>query len=185
MGIPLKIKPKDLKDYLEVISKAVFQSGLSWASIDKRWPAFVEAFMDFDPQSVADLSDKEMDRLLKDPSLLLNDRKLKATIHNAKALLEIDTEYGGMVKYFHAFRSYPDLSADLKSRFSYLGDMNVYYFLFRVGETVPPFKSWITTIKGEHPRMKEMVELSKKMEIDEDAGDALNMSRAKKSRSHA
>jgi hypothetical protein len=164
MGIPLKIKPRNLNDYLEVISKAVFQAGLSWASIDKRWPAFVKAFMDFDPQSVADLSEKEMDRLLNDSSLLLNDRKLKATIHNAKALLKINTEYGGMRRYFHAFKSYPDLSADLKSRFSYLGDMNVYYFLFRVGEPVPPFTSWIKTIKGEHPRMKEMVELSRTIE---------------------
>ena len=55
--------------------------------------------------------------------------------------------------------------------------MNVYYFLFRVGEPVPPFKSWIKTIKGDHPRMKEMIELSLNGKLDGETGDALNQRR--------
>jgi hypothetical protein len=182
MGIPLKIEPRNLNDYLEVVSKAVFQAGLSWASIDKRWPAFVLAFMDFDPDSVANLSDKQVKCLLADSSLLLNEKKVKATIHNAKALLEIDAEYGGMAKYFRHFKSYAELSTDMKSRFSYLGDMNIYCVLFRLGQAVPPFESWIKTIKGDHPRMREMVELSSKTESNEQEGDALNRSRSKRSK---
>jgi hypothetical protein len=36
--------------------------------------------------------------------------------------------------------------------------MNVWYVLFRCGEPVPRFEPWVKTIKGEHPRMREMVE---------------------------
>ena len=43
-----------------------------------------------------------------------------------------------------------------------MGDMNVWYFLFRTGEAVPPFESWVKTIRGEHPRMREMVERARK-----------------------
>lgn len=39
-----------------------------------------------------------------------------------------------------------------------MGDMNVWYFLFRVHEPVPQFEHWVKTIPGEHPRMQEMVE---------------------------
>jgi hypothetical protein len=34
----------------------------------------------------------------------------------------------------------------------------VWYFLFRVGEPVPRFETWVQTIPGDHPRMREMVE---------------------------
>jgi hypothetical protein len=39
-----------------------------------------------------------------------------------------------------------------------MGEMNVWYFLFRVRQPVPRFEHWVTTIPGDHPRMKEMVE---------------------------
>ncbi len=49
-------------------------------------------------------------------------------------------------------------SKDFKKRFAFMGEMNVWYFLFRTGEAVPRFESWVETIPGEHPRMREMVE---------------------------
>lgn len=182
MGIPLKIEPENLSDYLAVMSKAVFQAGLSWESIDKRWPAFVQAFNGFRPEFVANLSENQIDDLLKNPSLLANDKKIRATIHNAKILIELETEYGGIAKYLRSFENYSQLSDDLKTRFSYLGELNVYYFLFCAGEHVPPFKSWIKTIKGNHPRMKEMVELARKRELDAGSGDAINKMRLHKSK---
>ena len=38
-----------------------------------------------------------------------------------------------------------------------MGDLNVWYFLFRTGEPVPRFEPWVETIAGTHPRMHEMV----------------------------
>ncbi len=39
-GPPPQIKPESLDDYLEVMSKAVFQSGISWRS-PIVWPVFI------------------------------------------------------------------------------------------------------------------------------------------------
>jgi len=173
MAIPLKIKPHNLNDYLEVMSKAVFQAGLSWAAIEKRWPAFVEAFAEFDPKKIAKFSNEKIKDLLQDKSLLVNEKKIQATISNAKTLLLLDKEFVGFKNYLHSFDSYEHCAKDLKKRFSYLGDLNVYYFLFRIDEPVPPFEKWIKTIKGNHPRMKEMVEaLNKK--YGNEFGDAIN-----------
>ena len=84
--------------------------------------------------------------------------KIRATVHNAQTLLELDTAHGGFEKYLQSFPTYAALSADIKRRFKFMGEMNVWYFLFRVREPVPKFEKWVTTIPGEHPRMKEMVE---------------------------
>src|SRR5881296_549215 len=50
---PKKIKPKALRDYLEVMTKAVFQSGMSWRVIDAKWDGFRVAFEGFDAKKVA------------------------------------------------------------------------------------------------------------------------------------
>ena len=34
---PEQIKPQSLDDYLEVMSKAVFQSGMSWKVVEAKW----------------------------------------------------------------------------------------------------------------------------------------------------
>ena len=41
---PEKINPKSLGDYLEVMSKAIFQAGISWRVVESKWPGIREAF---------------------------------------------------------------------------------------------------------------------------------------------
>jgi hypothetical protein len=72
--------------------------------------------------------------------------------------MELDRKHGGFANYLRSFPDYATLAADFKKRFKFMGDMNVWYFLFRAHEPVPQFEHWVTTIPGEHPRMKEMVE---------------------------
>jgi len=48
MATPERINAKSLDDYLAVITRAVFQAGLRWALIDAKWPAFQNAFANFD-----------------------------------------------------------------------------------------------------------------------------------------
>jgi len=56
MEAPKQIRPKRLNDYLEVMSKAVFQTGISWRVIESKWPGFKEAFFDFVSERIARLS---------------------------------------------------------------------------------------------------------------------------------
>jgi 3-methyladenine DNA glycosylase Tag len=159
--IPEVIHPKGLSDYLEVLTRAVFQSGVSWRQIARHWDAYREAFSGFDVALVAHYGDADVQRILETPGILRTPRKVRATIANAGALLEVAREYGGFEHYVRSFDSYASLAKDLKRRFAFVGEMNVWYLLFRTGEPVPRFEEWIKTIPGEHPRMREMVELAR------------------------
>lgn len=156
--IPDQITPESLGDYLEVMTRAVFQAGLSWQMIAERWEAFQEAFEHFDVEHVARYTEGDVDRLMREDGILKSSRKIRATIKNAQTLIELDKKHGGFENYLRSFPSYPALGADLRRKFKFLGEMNVWYFLFRVREPVPRFDAWVTTIPGEHPRMREMVE---------------------------
>lgn len=158
MSIPEQIDVRGLADYLEILTKAMFQAGVSWKLVDDKWPAFREVFADFDPKKVAAFDQADVERLLQDARILRSPKKIQGTIENAKAILAIDSEFKGFKNYLRSKGSYKSLSTDMRKRFKYIGELSVYYFLFRVKEPVPPFEKWIKTIEGEHPRMKEMVE---------------------------
>ena len=156
--IPDVIEPGSLADYFEVMTRAVFQAGVKWRQIAESWDAYRAAFSAFDPVRVAAYDELDVERVLATPGVLRVPRKVRATIANAAALVQADREYNGFAAYLRSFDSYQSLAKDVKRRFAFMGDMNVWYLLFRTGEPVPLFESWVTTIRGEHPRMREMVE---------------------------
>ena len=156
--IPEVIAPATSADYFEVMTRAVFQAGVSWKQIAAHWDAYRAAFAKFDPTVVATYDDLDIERVLATPGILRMPRKVRATIANAKALCEAEREFGGVQNYLRSFDSYEMLAKDVKHRFALMGDLNVWYFLFRTAEPVPRFETWVNTIRGEHPRMREMVE---------------------------
>lgn len=138
MEEPDKINPNRLGDYLEIMTKAVFQSGISWKVVSSKWPGIVEAFQGFDAETVAGFGEKELDDLTGDTRVIRNRRKLEAIIGNARRMIELDEEFGGFQKYL---RSQPDFDAtvkDLRKQFKFLGLTGIYFFLHVVGEKVPP-----------------------------------------------
>ncbi len=160
-AIPGVIDPASPADYLRVMARAVFQAGVSWKQIAARWMAYERAFDAFDPQRVAAYGEADVERVLDTPGVMRTRRKVLATIDNAKALLALESEFGGVAGYLRSHATYPALVKDFRKRFAFMGEMNVWYFLFRVGEPVPRFESWVATIDGDHPRMREMVELAR------------------------
>ena len=168
MSIPERIKPQALSDYLEIMSKAVFQAGVSWKLIDNKWDAFREVFHGFDPVRVSAFTAADVERLMADERILRSRKKIEGTIKNATAIIELDKEFGSFDKYLRSKSEYKRLAADMRKRFKFMGDLNVYYFLFRIEQPVPNFEEWLTTIEGDHPRMREMVDLAR--ETDPEAG---------------
>jgi Methyladenine glycosylase len=140
---PQQIKPKGLADYLAVLTKAVFQSGISWRVIEAKWNGFVAAFEGFDPQKVADLTPDDVDRLAEDTRIVRNRRKIEATIENAQTLLDLDAQPGGFTGYLRSHSDFEALVADLRGNFRWLGDTGAYYFLYVVGEPVPSHEDWM------------------------------------------
>ena len=156
--IPAVIEPASLADYLELMTRAVFQAGVRWKQVAEPWDAYREAFASFDPDRVAAYDEIDVERVMATRGILRTPKKVHATIANAAALLQADRDHGGFANYLASFDSYEALAKDFKKRFKFMGDMNVWYFLFRASRPVPRFESWVTTIPGEHPRMREMVE---------------------------
>ena len=144
-------------DHLAVMTRAIFQAGVSWAQIDAQWERLLEAFQGFDPAKVSRYADDDVRRLLDTPRILHSERKIRAAIDNAKQMLVLDREHKSFRTYLRSHATYADLTADLRRRFKYVGDVSAYYYLFRVGEKVPPFGRWIKTVEGDHPRIREMV----------------------------
>lgn len=140
---PERIEPHSLADYLEVMSKAVFQTGMSWRVVEAKWDGFRRAFQGFDPESVARFSPNDVDRLLEDAGIIRNRRKIEATIDNAVEMLELEREHGSFRDYLRSRGSFEELVADLRRRFRFLGDTGAYYFLYVVGEEVPPHEEWM------------------------------------------
>jgi len=160
--IPERAVPPSLDGYLGVMTRAVFQAGVSWAMIAQRWSGFRQAFSGFDVTKVAGFNEGDVDRILREGNILRSLRKVRATVANAQTMLALAKEHDGFRNYLQSFRSYNALCADFRKRFKFMGPMNVWYFLFRVGEEVPQFEGWVRTIPGDHPRMREMVDKARR-----------------------
>ena len=139
---PKRIKPKALGDYLEVMSNAVFQTGISWQVVEKKWPGTREAFKGFDAVKVSTLGPTQVDALSNDTQLIRNRRKIEAIIGNPQAMVALEQKHGNFQKYLRSHGSFDATVKDLRKQFKFLGDAGAYYFLYVVGEKVPEYSEW-------------------------------------------
>ncbi len=102
-GMPVR----DERGMFERLSLEAFQSGLSWATILRKRPAFRAAFDGFDPDAVARYTDDDVARLLADPGIVRNRAKVRATVTNASATVALRAD-GGLADLVWSFR--PDVT---------------------------------------------------------------------------
>ena len=140
-GPPPQITPKSVDDYLEQLSRPVFQAGMSWRVVDAKWPGIKKGFHGFKTERVARMSDREIDALVKDEAMIRSRPKIAAVVHNANALLELERA-GGVRKHLRSFDDYETLASDLKKRFKFVGDSGMYHFLWTVRQPVPDWRAW-------------------------------------------
>jgi len=144
---PEQIKPTSLDDYLEVMSKAVFQSGMSWRVVEAKWPGTRGAFHDFDVEKVAAFDEKDLDELTKDTRVIRNYRKLSAIVNNAQKMIDLDNEFGSFQKYLRSQGDFDATLNTLRNDFKFMGPTGIYYFLYVVGEKVPPHEEFEATYR--------------------------------------
>jgi len=100
-GMPVR----DERGVFERLSLEAFQSGLSWATILRKRPAFREAFADFSPETVAGFGDEDIERLMADAGIVRNRAKVLATIQNARATLGLrEDPDGDLAAYVWSFK---------------------------------------------------------------------------------
>lgn len=98
-GMPVR----DERGLFERLSLEAFQSGLSWATILRKRPAFRAAFADFDPDAVAAFTADDVARLMADAGIVRNQRKVDATIANARATVALRAD-GGLPAFIWSFQ---------------------------------------------------------------------------------
>ena len=98
-GLPVR----DEAGLFERLTLEAFQSGLSWATILRKRPAFREAFAGFDPDAVAAFGEGDVERLMADARIVRNRRKVEAAVTNARATVAL-REGGGLVDFVWSFR---------------------------------------------------------------------------------
>lgn len=141
-GPPEKIVPKSLNDYLEIMSKSVFQSGMSWKVVESKWPGTQEAFHSFDIQTVANYHEKDIEDLTKDTRVIRNYRKLMAVVSNAQKILELDKEHGTFQQYLRSHGSFDATLKAMRKDFKFMGPSGIYVFLYVIGEDVIPHEEF-------------------------------------------
>jgi 3-methyladenine DNA glycosylase Tag len=138
MEAPEQIVAQSLGDYLDVMSKVVFQSGMSWKVIEAKWPSTREAFQGFDIDKVAEMTEDDIDALASDTRVIRNRRKLAAVVGNAQRMIELEQEHGTFQNYLRSQDSFAATIKTMRKDFKFVGEMGCYYFLYVVGEEVPP-----------------------------------------------
>ncbi|MDA0973554.1 MAG: DNA-3-methyladenine glycosylase I, partial [Bacteroidetes bacterium] len=66
-----------------------FQAGLSWITILKKRENFIKAFDGFQPEIIANYSEKKVQELMNDAGIVRNQSKIRASIINAQAYLDL------------------------------------------------------------------------------------------------
>ncbi len=144
-------KPKDEAEYFERMTKTVFNAGLTWTVIDKKWPNFRRGFTNFLPAKVARFSEKNIKALIKDEGIVRNEKKIRATVHNAGEFLKLDREFGSFRAYLESFgKDEERLQADLQEKFQHMGPFTARTFLWSVGYKLTPNaeeKRWMASHK--------------------------------------
>ncbi len=79
------------------------QAGLSWSTILNKRESYRAAFDDFDIFAISNYDQLKVDQLLANPGIVRNRLKVRATIQNAQATLDIKSAYGSFDAYIWRF----------------------------------------------------------------------------------
>jgi DNA-3-methyladenine glycosylase I len=88
------------RELFERMSLEAFQSGLSWLIILRKRENFRRAFKQFDAAKVARFTERDVERLMADTGIVRNRAKVEATIANARAVADLDTDLGELLWSF-------------------------------------------------------------------------------------
>lgn len=149
-GVPVH----DDRKHFEFLVLEAAQAGLSWSTVLSKREGYRRAFSDFDPEKVARYTDKRIEKLLLDPSIIRNRLKIAAAVKNARHFLAVQEEFGSFDAYAWRFvdgrpvlnrrKAMKDIPAtspqsdafskDLKSRgFSFVGSTVIYAHMQAIG----------------------------------------------------
>ncbi len=98
-GVPVH----DDARHFEFLVLDAFQAGLSWSTVLKKRENFRKAFDNFDIRKIARYDESKIAELMNDAGIIRNKAKILATIGNAKAFMEVQSEFSSFDAYIWQF----------------------------------------------------------------------------------
>lgn len=132
-------RPASDDAYFENLCRVLFQTGLNWAVVEKKWHTIKPAFRNFDVDRIAAFTDSDIRHLLNDSGVIRNPYKLHAIVENAKQFQQIRRRYGSFQAYLDSFDkscNYAEAVKALSDRFERIGPTTAALFLYSVGENI-------------------------------------------------
>lgn len=122
-------------EYLSLMCRRVFRSGLQHKMVDAKWPAFEKAYFGFDPQKIILLSDEQLDRRMQTDGVIKHWGKTKAIRVNAQLVITRSNQANGFGRWLSAWPSEKivDLWQVLKKEGAHLGGHSGSRFLRMAG----------------------------------------------------
>lgn len=99
----------------EFLILETFQAGLSWITVLRKRENFRMAFDNFDYKKIVAYDANKFDELMNNAGIIRNKLKIKATISNAQAFMEIQKEFGSFSKYIWGFVNHKPINNKWKS----------------------------------------------------------------------
>ena len=119
----------------ERLTLEIFQAGLSWLIILKKREGFKIAFENFNIDRVAGFDADDIERLIKDASIIRNRRKIEATVENARKIVFIRESHGSFANWIeaHAPKNKGEWVKLFRQNFKFVGGEIVGEFLMSIG----------------------------------------------------
>jgi len=98
-GVPVH----DDRKLFEMLILEGVQAGLSWSLILKKRAGYIQAFDGFDASKIARYDNRKVQELLANPEIVRNRLKIQATLQNARAFLQVQSEAGSLDVFLWQF----------------------------------------------------------------------------------
>ena len=132
-------KPSNDSAYFENLTRCIFQAGLNWQVVTKKWDNFRTAFHNFNIIKVASFNQDDIEQLISNPDIIRNKRKIQSTIYNAQEFQRIANEEGSFQSWVDSLdksNNYRGVVRQLTTRFKHVGQITAHTFLHSVGEDI-------------------------------------------------
>jgi len=132
-------RPSSDDAYFENMSRIIFQAGLNWKVVDKKWPTTQKAFDKFSTKKVSGYTDSDVNRLMRDNGIVRNKGKILAIVENAKEFERIKKDYRSFQTYLDSLdksHNYSLVIKEFSARFKWMGPSSASMFLYTVGEKI-------------------------------------------------
>ena len=117
------------REYFEFLTFQVFAMFIGEKTVRAKWKAITLALFGFDVFKIARLSPDEISKIQKNPKIIRNLKKLKATVRNAREFCQIMEKFGSIFRYLQSFPNHASRLADLADRIHYIGKPSLKKFL--------------------------------------------------------